>query len=288
MSENLLVTSDSVSRSFMNASGSIDYGFTNDYMFHAVLQQNEPVLKSLICAMLHLQPEDIVSIEITNPILPGDSYDSKKFILDIEVVLNDNMLINLEMQVINKRNWPERSLSYLCRLFDQLDKGQDYTECKPAIHIGFLDFHPFPDCSEFYATYKLLNIKNHHLFSDKFTLSVVDLTHIELATDEDRAYGIDHWARLFKATTWEELKMIAKNNPALTDASESLYLLNADELTRSRARAWQEYIVHENAMNRQLEEITTKNEAVVAEKQAIVAEMELLRAKLAQYEDENI
>ena len=270
MSNNLLVTSDSVSHSFENATGPIDYGFTNDYMFRTILQQNRHVLKGLICSLLHLKPEVIVSIEVTNPILPGESFDAKEFILDIEVILNNDMLINLEMQIINEQNWPERSLSYLCRRFDQLGKGQDYTECKPAVHIGFLDFTPFPESAEFYAIYKLLNIKNQHLYSDKFTLGVVDLTHIELATDEDKAYGIDRWARLFKSTTWEEIKMIAENNPVFTEASESLYVLNADEMARARSRAREEYILHENALNRKISELSEENER--------------LRAKLAQYE----
>ena len=211
-------------------------------MFRTILQENERVLRGLICSLLHLQTDDIQSVEIKNPILPGDSFDAKEFILDIEIVLNNNTLINLEMQVINEHNWPERSLSYLGRRFDQLGKGQDYTECRPAIHIGFLDFAPFPECSEFYATYKLLNIKNRHLYSDKFTLGVVDLTHIELATDEDRAYGIDRWARLFKSTTWEEIKMIAENNPILTEASEKLYTYNADEMTRQTLTAEIEFL----------------------------------------------
>lgn len=270
MSNSLLVVSDIVSHSFENATGPIDYGFTNDYMFRTILQQNQYVLKGLICSLLHLKPEEITSIEVTNPILPGESYDNKEFILDIEVILNNNMLINLEMQIINEKNWPERSLSYLCRRFDQLGKGQDYTECKPAVHIGFLDFTPFPEFSEFYAIYKLLNIKNQHLYSDKFTLGVIDLTHIELATEEDKAYEIDRWARLFKSTTWEEIKMIAENNPVFTEASESLYVLNADEMARARSRAREEYILHENALNRKISELTE--------------EVERLRAKLAQYE----
>ena len=298
MSKNLFVTSDSVSRSLENATGPIDYGFTNDYMFNTILQYNNHVLKGLVCSLLHLQPDDIISIEVKNPILPGRTYENKEFILDTEVALNDHTLINLEMQVINQHNWPERSLSYLCRRFDQLLHGQDYTECKPAIHIGFLDFAPFPEFSEFYATYKLLNIKNQHLYSDKFTLSVVDLTHIDLATDEDKAYGIDCWARLFKSTTWEELKMIAKNNPVLTDASETLFILNSDDAERRRSQARAEFIAHEKALNKKLSEsaeeiaaLTAEKQALVAEKQALVAEkqaltteIERLRTRLAEQE----
>ena len=279
MSKNLSVTSDFVSHSFRDATGPIDYGFVNDYMFRTILQENERVLRGLICSLLHLEADDIQLIEIKNPILPGDTFDAKEFILDVEITLNNATLINLEMQVVNEYNWPERSLSYLCRRFDQLGKGQDYTECKPAVHIGFLDFTPFPECPEFYATYKLLNIKNQHLYSDKFILSVVDLTHIKLATDEDKTYGIDLWARLFKSTTWEEIKMIAENNPILTEASETLYTYNADEMARQRSQARAEYLAHERAVNNRLAKLSEENAVLVSEKQAMAAKNQVLTAE---------
>ena len=150
-----------------------------------------------------------------------------------------------------------------------------------------------------YTTYKLLNIKNQQLHSDKFILSVVDLTHIELATDEDKTYGIDRWARLFKSTTWEEIKMIAENNPILTEASEKLYTYNADEAARQRSQARAEYLAHERAVNNRLaklseenavlisekQEWTTEKQAMVSENQALAAENERLRAQLAKFEN---
>lgn len=41
-------------KTFQNATGRIDYTLMNDYMFRAVLQQNENVLKGLISSLLHL------------------------------------------------------------------------------------------------------------------------------------------------------------------------------------------------------------------------------------------
>lgn len=41
--------------SFETAIGSIDYPFTNDYMFRAILQKDKQVLKALIAALLHLK-----------------------------------------------------------------------------------------------------------------------------------------------------------------------------------------------------------------------------------------
>ena len=109
-------------------------------MFRALLQQNNKVLTGLIASLLHLSPSEISSVEITNPIILGESINDKTFFLDIRVDLNQNTLINLEMQVINEHNWPERSLSYLCREFDQLSAGQSYESVKPAIQIGLLNF----------------------------------------------------------------------------------------------------------------------------------------------------
>ena len=118
------------------------------------------------------------------------------------------------------------------------------------IHIGFLDFILHPSHPEFYATYQMLNVKNHLLYSDKFTLSVVNLKHIELATEEDKAYRIDYWAALFKAKTWEELRMMAKDNEYLEEAAKSLYEANADEIVRQQCIAREDAERRERTLER--------------------------------------
>ena len=65
------------------------------------------------------------------------------------------------------------------------------------IQISFLDFDLFPENPEFYATYMMKNIKNDIIYTDKMHLSVIELNHTELATDEDRRYGIDQWVTFF-------------------------------------------------------------------------------------------
>ena len=89
------------------------------------------------------------------------------------------------------------------KTFQNLEKGDDYELVNPAYHISILDFSPFPDYPEFYATNKMANIRKHYIYNDNFTLNVLDLNQIHLATEEDKAYKIDYWAKLFKAKTWE-------------------------------------------------------------------------------------
>ena len=183
------------------ATDTILYTFLNDYMFRVILQKHKNVLRSVVCACLKLKAEEVQDIVVQNPIELGEAIDDKTFIWDIHVLLNNNMIINLEMQVLDLKDWPERSLSYLARSYDNVVKGDEYINVKPVYHIGFLNYTLFPEYPEFFAKYRMMNIKNHNVYTTKFNLYVVDLTQIELATQEDVDTGLVYWTQVFKAKT---------------------------------------------------------------------------------------
>ena len=266
--------------SLENATGPVAIRMTNDYLFRALMQRNNKVLKALICSLLHLNINEISSVRIANPIELGKHIDDKDFCLDIKVELDQHTVINLEMQVLNEGNWPERSLVYLCRAFDNLSKGEDYAEIKPAIHIGILDFTLFPDFPEFFATYWLMNEKNRHVYSRKFRLSVLDLNQMELASEEDRKYKVDYWANLFKSTTWEELKMLAKSDEYIQEAVDTVYQLSQEEKIRLQCEAREDY----NRRMRRMEKLLKENRQLTAEHEQVIAEKEKLEIEKAEIE----
>ena len=209
----------------------------------------------------------------------------------MKVLLNNNEIIDLEMQVINYYDWPERSLAYLCRSYDNLTKGDDYINIKAVHQIGILDYTLFEKYPEFFATYGLLNLKNHHVYSSKFLLSVLDLTHIDMATEEDQKYRIDYWARLFKATTWEDISMLAQSDVNLKEAAETVYMISQDELIREQMIAREDNIRSEKAMKKHyedaMEELSRSKKAM--KKHYEDAMEEISRSKKAMekhYEDE--
>lgn len=276
------------------ATGPVQIPMTNDYLFRALLQKNNHVLKGLICALLHLKSEEVTSVTILNPIVLGEYIDNKDFILDIRCLLNDNTIINLKMQVVNQHNWPERSLSYLCRSYDNLKSGDDYIHVKMAIQIGILDFTLFPDAPEFYATYMMTNIKNHQIYSSKLRLSVLDLTHIELATKEDRLFHIDYWASLFKATTWVEIKMLAQKDSLIKEASDTILQLSQDEQIRLRCEARADYLYWqkiEEEYKKELEEnkkeLEKNYQKVLREKQQLADDNQKLADDIQKLENDN-
>ena len=46
---------------------------------------------------------------------------------------------------------------------------------------------------------------------------------------------------MFKAGTWEELRMIAEKNKYMSEAAMAMYELNADEIIRQQCIAREEY-----------------------------------------------
>ena len=271
---------NTTNKTYETATGRIEYPMTNDFVFRAILQRNKQVLIALICSLLHL-PEKGVDAEITNPIELGAAFSNKDFILDIRVRLSNGRLIDLEMQIANEHNWPERSISYAARSFDNLNSGENYVNVMPVHSIGFLDFTLFSEEPEFYATYQIQNVKTGKLYSSKFSIHVVDLSQIELATEEDRAYGIERWASLFKTTTWEDSRMISKDNSVLQQASNELYTINADEILRQQARARADAEFWERHTQAQLQKqaalIQEQEEALQQKDETIAMQAELIR-----------
>lgn len=284
MSKQHSVTINSKDDGWMTATGELPIPFTNDFLFCQMLQSNNLVLKSLICSLMHLSPNQVHSVLITNPIELGDHIEEKTIILDLKLILNDHTIINLEMQVINEHNWPERSLLYLCRTFSrQLKKGDDYINAKPAIQIGILDFTPFPTHPEFFANYYLMNQKNHHIFSDKFRISVLSLNQIELATEEDKAFHIDTWARLFKCKDWREVQMLANNNPDIKDAVTTIYQLTEDEKVRNMCERREKALFIERSRQHMLEQQKQEIAQLSSENTQLSSEIEHLKKLLAEH-----
>ena len=225
--------------------GKLPFRMTSDILFKVLMQSSKSVLKGIVCSYLDLAPETIKSIDISNPISLKEDIAAKEMILDIKAILNDKTIINLEMQVVNYQDWPERSLSYLCRCFDNLGSGHGYLHVKGAVHIGFLDYTLFPDYPEFYATYRMINERTGQLYSSKFRISVVDLTKRNLATKEDIAHHRDLWAAFFKATEWGEVMALAEKDKNISEAAVTLRKLSDDELFKMRYEAREDMLRQE-------------------------------------------
>jgi len=258
---------------FETATGPLPHNLLNDLMFRIVFETNPDALKSLLCSLLHYKDTDIAKIEIKNPIRLGKRVDDKKYVYDIYLLLNNQEKIHLELQVVRQDYWTERSLCYLCRDFGNLNSGDTYDQVKPLIQIDILDFDLYENSQEFYSVYHLANDKTGRIYSDKISLHVLQLNKVSYATEEDKAYHIDYWAKLFNATTWEDLKMLAKEHDSLQSTVETIYRISADEDTLLEIRAREDELrlqrTIENEMKRRAEIMEEQQATIVANKATI-------------------
>ena len=102
-----------------------------------------------------------------------------------------------------------------------------------------------------------MNEKNFHVYSSKFRICVIDLTQIELATEEDKQHEIDLQAKVFLATTWEEIEMLAQNNEYLQETVSGVRQLTAEEKIRQRCQARETNAYWERIRNAQTKRLET-------------------------------
>ncbi len=178
-------------------------------------------------------------------------------------------------------------------------RGDDYIEVKPVYHIGFLDFTLFEDHPEFFAKYHISNEKDGYQYTDKFHLYVIELNHTEMATEEDKKHKIDTWAKLFKATTWEEIKMITSANPSMNSTAEEIFAANSDFMIAEQCRVREDNIIHERRMKEalvekdnkiaeQAEEISIKDDKIAEQAKELKEQAELIAILQKQLEEKGI
>ncbi len=84
---------------------------------------------------------------------------------------------------------------------------------------------------------------------------VLDLTAIEKADENDRKYKRNYWAEMFKAKSWEDLKMLTQESPEIDEAVGQVYKITRDEMLRQKMEAREEYYRIERTNQRIIEEL---------------------------------
>ncbi len=105
---------------------------------------------------------------------------------------------------------------------------------KETIHIGILDFTPTDFPEKLYSEYFMMEKENHHIYSGKFSIRMLQLNQLGNPEDEEKMPEVYHWAQLFKATTWEEVFMVAEKNEAIKEGIVTLKQLTEDEKEQQR------------------------------------------------------
>ncbi len=111
--------------------------------------------------------------------------------------------VDLEIQVADEGDYPERSLYYWAREYSSaLVEGGEYRDLPRTIIISIVAFKMFP-CEEYYSEHQLLEVTRHTPLTDKEVLIYFELPKLpEVESAEDE---LKLWLALFNAETEEDL-----------------------------------------------------------------------------------
>ena len=214
--------------------GKLRYTFKTDTLFKMLFVKHRDLLKNLIAALLGIPLENIEQFAIRNPDMLPEVLGDKFCRLDINMIVNGQR-VDLEIQVANEGDYPERVMLYWAREFSTaLSAGQSYSMLPRTIIISIIDFKLF-DCKEFHSFFQPLEVTRHTLLSDKMGFHFFELKKLPKDVKEQDALLL--WLSLFRAETEEDLEKIkGMGVPAMEQAISAYYSITASEEFREIER----------------------------------------------------
>jgi predicted transposase/invertase (TIGR01784 family) len=160
--------------------------------------------------------EAITEFVINNSEIPPEELGDKFCRLDINMTVNGQK-IDLEIQVEDKKDYPERSLYYWAREYSSaLQSGKTYKQLPRVIIINILAF-PLFDCDEYHSEFRALEVTRHEELCDKQVMHYYELSKLPEPTESDEE--IKFWLAFFKAETEEDLnKLTEMGVPVMSEA----------------------------------------------------------------------
>ena len=212
----------------------LEYTFKTDTLFKMLFVQYPELLKKLVADLLGIPLQSIGQFVIRNPEMPPENLGDKFCRLDINMTVNGQR-VDLEVQVCNEGDYPERVMYYWAREFSSaLMAGQGYSTLPRTIVISIIDFILF-ECEEYDSFFQPLEVKRHTLLSDKMGFHFFELP--KLPDDVSQENMLLLWLSLFKADTEEELEKIkGMEVPVMSQAINAYYTITASSEFREKER----------------------------------------------------
>lgn len=217
---------------------------TDDYIFKRVFafEGNESVLKDLLEAILR---KNIKNVTIKNPeIIPYERED-KRGLLDIKAETDDGTVLDIEMQMEDKKNIEERGTLYLANMItSQLQVGDDYITLKKSIVIfitnyNFLKRNSYHSIGKikFDKTLKEEYVDMGYKTEDEEASKYIEFHYIELPKYKKKTQSeftkLDQWMCVF-TNRKGEMMLAEKENKEIKKAMNTLDYISSDPKERER------------------------------------------------------
>jgi predicted transposase/invertase (TIGR01784 family) len=180
--------------------------------------------------------------------------------------------VDLEIQVADEGDYPERSLYYWAREYSSaLVEGKDYIELPRVVIISIVAFKLF-GCEEFHSEFQPLEVSRHTPLTDKQSLHYFELPKLPEAVGADDELKL--WLSLFRAKTEDDLRRIEEMGvPIMEQAIVAYRHITATEEFKEMERLRSRARHNEAAALRHAAEVEREKwQGVVADKDVALAD----------------
>ena len=262
-----------------------------DCVFKALLgaEDNRNLLVHFLNAILSADlSTPIATVDILNPYNDKEFVEDKLSIVDVKARDNEGNLYQIEIQLVNFTDFPERILYNWADIYsEQLRNGEGYYRLKPTYSIWLLAENLIKADSDYIHTYKLRDAKGRVLNNHCgiWLLELQKFCEPQVVNEQQR------WLRFFK----EGAQLNDDSGlPDWMTTQEMRQAMKTLKQFSEKDRDYHAYQARQNFLREQLsrqheldEERQAKNEAIQREQTALkdkadaIKEIERLKALLA-------
>ena len=178
--------------------------------------------------------QDNLKLSFKQTALLPDAVDSKHFVLDLIVELNNKKTINIEMQSALHRGFLKRILLYWARLHSQsLNKGEDYSKVTPTYSLIFTKAPVLSqEIEEFTSSFSIKRDKKPFvLLNEDLKIVIVELSKLKRSSFDELIDLQEKWCYFLRessALKEEERRLFLK------DREMNKAMKHLEELSRDK------------------------------------------------------
>ena len=203
----------------------------NDYAFKRIFgtEENTDILQDLLDCILDILPENIAGLELLDKEFHKEILTEKLGILDIKLRLKDETIINIEIQNRWRGDFPERSVYYWSKMYNEsIKQGQDYTNLPKCITINLIG-KGFNKNKRLHNKYFVMEKDTKEPLFSKLEIHIINLETAKLLDESNytdiKAKRLLSWLKFIETDDREVRKMLAQNSKTMKKANAAIEVM---------------------------------------------------------------
>ena len=223
----------------------------NDVVFQRLFNKdNQKITKAFAEAMLDEKIHHMTINEDKE--LLSDTLDKKTGILDLQIDVNNTEKVDVEVQLVERSNLPERLLFYFSKLYLKgIGKGEDYRIAKRVVLIAIIDYNLKIEIEDkkMETIWQIVE-KNHPktILTNKFEIHILELEKVKEEYKKNKENKKAQWLLFLDDPETKEVKEIMEKNEDVKEAVIEVRKLSQDEQLQREAELREKAIMDEKAI----------------------------------------